>query len=382
MATGVLIIGVGRGTKSLQSFLGCTKSYTTEVLFGAATDTYDILGKVLSTAPYAHITREKVEEVLAQFRGEGMQTPPIYSALSQDGKRLYEYAREGKEPPRAIEQRPVTVERLEMLEWLIEHEYRWPLEDAPKDEKTVANKILKLDEVKGDILDGCAEPSVGDNSSKRQNAEDKQDERVLEREQESQSTKDDDAAPKPFDTERSAPSTTQRTEPAPAVSADIPPAVKLDMTVTSGFYVRSLCHDLGKAVGSHGLMASLVRTRQGDYKLGENVLDHADLAKGEEVWGPKIRPVLEAWLEKNPASHDVGVEQQDRRRNDRSGGQQSRRGGRSNDWSQTGRRNSSSEPDAEGQRGDASSKQRNGYNSNGQQQKRRRNSSSEPDAKA
>ena len=53
------------------------------------------------------------------------------------------------------------------------------------------------------------------------------------------------------------------------------------MTVTSGFYVRSLCHDLGAAVGSMALMSTLVRSRQGEFSLGNNVLEYGDLEKGE-----------------------------------------------------------------------------------------------------
>ena len=105
MATGVLIMGVGKGTKQLQGFLECTKSYEATILFGAATDTYDVLGKVLRRAEYKHVTKEGVEKALAGFRGNIMQRPPIYSALRMEGKRLYEYAREGKEIPREIEER-------------------------------------------------------------------------------------------------------------------------------------------------------------------------------------------------------------------------------------------------------------------------------------
>ena len=53
-----------------------------------------------------------------------------------------------------------------------------------------------------------------------------------------------------------------------------PPAVKLRMTVTSGFYVRSLSHDLGEAVGSLACMSELLRTRQGDFELGRNVMEY------------------------------------------------------------------------------------------------------------
>ena len=78
-----------------------------------------------------------------------------------------------------------------------------------------------------------------------------------------------------------------------------PPAARLRMTVTSGFYVRSLCHDLGLACGSLGLMSSLIRSRQGDYELGgENVLEYSDLEKGAEVWEPQIEGMLTRFIEK------------------------------------------------------------------------------------
>ena len=279
MATGVLIIGIGRGTKYLTNFLNCTKSYTTTMLFGAATDTYDILGKVLSRAPYEHVTRAKVEEALPTFRGETMQTPPIYSALKQDGKKLYEYAREGKEPPREIQQRSVTVEKLEIVEWLDKHDYRWPREDAPEAEKEVAQKVLHLGEVKGSEGEESADVAPGEKRKRDHDA-----------------ASEDEPQPKRQQGEQ----VEERAANGQEEASSIPPAVSLDMTVTSGFYVRSLCHDLGKAIDSHGLMAELVRSRQGDYILGQNVFEYDDLSKGEDEWGPKIRAMLEGWLEKNP----------------------------------------------------------------------------------
>jgi tRNA pseudouridine55 synthase len=77
------------------------------------------------------------------------------------------------------------------------------------------------------------------------------------------------------------------------------------MTVTSGFYVRSLCHDLGAAVGSLGLMASLVRTRQGEFELGKNVLEYEDLAKGEEHWTPQVQQMLDNWTPKSGVERPV-----------------------------------------------------------------------------
>jgi len=252
LATGVLIAGIGRGTKELSNFLSCTKSYETVVLFGAATDTYDRVGKVVGRKPYEHITEALVREKLDGFRGKIMQRPPIYSALKVQGKKLYEFAREGKEVPVEIKERPVEVVELEMVEWMEggTHEHIWPEEEAPKEEKEVIEKVLDIEE------------ETGSNTVK---AEDE-----------------------PPTTLMSGALANTRPQPKP-------PAARLRMTVTSGFYVRSLCHDLGAAVSSLALMSSLVRTRQGDFELGKNVLEYADLQKGEAVWGPKVEEMLGNW---------------------------------------------------------------------------------------
>jgi tRNA pseudouridine55 synthase len=88
-------------------------------------------------------------------------------------------------------------------------------------------------------------------------------------------------------------------EKSPTPTTKGPPAIRLRMTVTSGFYVRSLCHDLGAAVGSAALMAELERTRQGEFELGKNVLEYDDLEKGEQVWAPKVEAMLDEWYEKD-----------------------------------------------------------------------------------
>jgi tRNA pseudouridine55 synthase len=72
------------------------------------------------------------------------------------------------------------------------------------------------------------------------------------------------------------------------------------MKVSSGFYVRSLCHDLGVAVDSAGLMASLVRSRQSNFELGKNVIEYEDFEKGSEVWEPQVKKALEEWQEMHP----------------------------------------------------------------------------------
>lgn len=117
LASGVLIVGIGRGTKHLNRYLACTKTYETVVLFGASTDTYDCTGVIEERAPYEHVTREMVEDRLQQFRGKISQMPPIYSALKINGVKACEYAREGKELPQKLEAREMMVDECTLLEW-------------------------------------------------------------------------------------------------------------------------------------------------------------------------------------------------------------------------------------------------------------------------
>jgi tRNA pseudouridine55 synthase len=305
LATGVLILGIGSGTKSLQDFLACTKSYECVVLFGKATDTYDTEGKVVARKGYAHITREMVEAALGKFRGKVMQKPPIFSALKVNGKKLYEYAREGREVPIEIEERAVETESLEMVEWMEggTHEFHWPEVEAETSEKELANKVLHLDGDKtpepeaAKVTEGSEDAAAGE---KR-----KRDETVSGGVQqgdapESKRTKAEEGEPQASSTLPEITSTpTAKRTPCPA------PAVRLRMTVTSGFYVRSLCHDLGAAVGSLGLMASLVRSRQGEFELGKNVFEYADLKKGEDHWVPQIQQMLENWTPKPAGDRPV-----------------------------------------------------------------------------
>lgn len=320
MATGVLIVGVGKGTKHLQSFLNCTKTYEATILFGAATDTYDVLGKVLGKAPYGHVTGELVEEVLEKFRGDIKQRPPLYSALRMDGKRLYEYAREGKEIPREIQERPVRTEILKILEWLPSgsHPYNWPDEEADQGDKFVADKVLQLGAPQEEATSHSQDtdgPSITFDShgTKRRRGIEAEDDPLTST---GPAPKRQEISPAPLmsgalqdtsqvDGEDHCPTSDQTegkrgTTEVPEVK-EMPPAARLLMTVTSGFYVRSLCHDLGQAVGSLGIMSELVRTRQANFELGGNVLEYEDLGKGEDVWAPKVEKMLDEWQGKMAA---------------------------------------------------------------------------------
>ncbi|KAF1830238.1 tRNA pseudouridine synthase B [Decorospora gaudefroyi] len=133
LASGVLICGIGRGTKHLAQYLACTKTYETVVVFGASTDTYDCTGVITERKGYEHVTRELAEEKFEGFRGTIQQAPPVYSALKINGVKACEYVRQGKELPRELESREMIVEDCTLLEWYEagEHEFAWPGDEGP-----------------------------------------------------------------------------------------------------------------------------------------------------------------------------------------------------------------------------------------------------------
>lgn len=96
MATGVLPILVGTATKACDILPNQDKTYRAAVVFGKATDTLDIWGKPLQDYPEQHVTEAALRAVLPEFLGDITQLPPMYSAVSVNGKRLYELARKGE----------------------------------------------------------------------------------------------------------------------------------------------------------------------------------------------------------------------------------------------------------------------------------------------
>lgn len=164
-ATGVLPVCIGKGTRLCSLLENHDKTYEAVLLLGLETDTQDISGKIVDKKNVS-VTEEQVLAVLDGFRGKIMQIPPMYSALKVNGKKLYEYAREGK----VIERSPRPVEIYELR---------------------VKNMDL--------------------------------------------------------------------------------PRATLTVTCSKGTYIRTLCHDIGRALGCGGCMESLVRTRVGSFYLKDSI---------------------------------------------------------------------------------------------------------------
>ncbi|KAL7411267.1 pseudouridine synthase, partial [Mrakia frigida] len=239
LADGVLVVGLGKGTKELGRFLLCSKEYRTVGILGCSTDSYDSDGAIVDTAPWEHLTRQDVENVLDRFRGEILQTPPIYSALKMDGKPLYEYARSNTPLPRPIEARKQIVHELVLESWQEArteeggegHGFRWPEKVLGKEEREVLEKSKKL------MDDAEKVPSS--------------------------TTASTESKPVPSSSSSSStlPPSTSTTKRV------IPPVFTLRMTVSSGTYVRSIVHDIAQALNSAAHVVVLTRTRQGEFSL-------------------------------------------------------------------------------------------------------------------
>jgi len=106
LATGLLIICIGKETKNISKYQDLSKKYTGIIKLGETTPSYDRETEINGTYDYSHVDEKKVIKISKTFIGRQKQFPPIYSALKKDGKRMYKYAREKIEieiEPREIE---------------------------------------------------------------------------------------------------------------------------------------------------------------------------------------------------------------------------------------------------------------------------------------
>lgn len=180
IATGVLPVCIGQATRLMEDIVSGGKIYRAGVEFGVATDTYDALGEITASADPSAVTLDAISRALERFKGGIMQTPPMFSALKRQGKRLYDLARAGVEVER--EPRPVKVHGIAVQSWQ-------------------------------------------------------------------------------------------------------PPMLTIDISCGKGFYVRSLAHDLGQALGCPAHMKSLIRLRSGAFAIADSMtIDEVEDAFASGDW--------------------------------------------------------------------------------------------------
>ena len=115
MATGVLPICLGQGTRIAEFMANDSKEYRADIKLGIATDTYDAMGNITDERDISSVTPVKIKKVLDAFRGDVQQVPPMYSAIKYKGKRLYQLAAAGIE----VERKPrnISIFRLDFIGW-------------------------------------------------------------------------------------------------------------------------------------------------------------------------------------------------------------------------------------------------------------------------
>ena len=112
LASGLLVICTGKMTKQIDTFQGQEKEYSGTIVLGSTTPSFDLETEINEWFPTEHISESLIQETIKQFTGEIEQYPPVYSAIKKDGKRLYEFARAGKDVE--IKSRTVHVSEFEI----------------------------------------------------------------------------------------------------------------------------------------------------------------------------------------------------------------------------------------------------------------------------
>ncbi|CAH6723154.1 tRNA pseudouridine synthase 4 [[Candida] jaroonii] len=263
LASGVLVIGIGQGTKKLQYYLGeCNKTYETKALLGISTTTGDSEGEILTKNETGHITKSLVNESVVKFVGDLKQTPPIFSALKMNGKPLYDYAREGKPLPFPIKTRQVKVTDITVVQddlLTLEHEFpklesQLDENGEPKENSLFNNPTLNDSPLyfSNQYLEKCEAEGLPKEAGK------------------------------------------------PKVTKELPeklPLIHFVTDVSSGTYIRSLISDIGRSMESSAYMVELKRLKQSNWHLGKNVFKYDDFKKDEKVWGPVLKEVLDKGYE-------------------------------------------------------------------------------------
>lgn len=263
LASGVLVIGVGSGTKKLQYYLGqCRKTYKAKALLGLSTTTGDSEGEIITQNEISHITKDMIKDAAQMFSGDIKQTPSIYSALKVNGKPLYEYAREGIPLPKAIKVRDVKIHSIEVFDDdLLSTDHEFTKLQSQLDENGVPKEHALMNN-----------PTLNDSPLyfSTQYLERAEQEGLPKEVGKPRQLKDGESLPEKL------------------------PIFSFEADVSSGTYIRSLISDIGRAVESSAYMVELIRTEQSEWKLGKNVFSMEDFQKDERIWGPVLKKVLDS----------------------------------------------------------------------------------------
>lgn len=211
MAKGLLLLLVGEENKNREQYLNLQKTYEFKVLLGIATDTYDILGHITNIKPPSQDIQQLITPILKNYKGPYIQAFPPYSSAPVNGKPLFYWAREGKLNEIKIPQKEITVSKLILQQVEMMH-------------KTQLEKVIfqNLKKIKGDFRQESIIVSWQEFFLK---------------------------------------STTINF-----------PVASFNIVCSSGTYVRSIAHNIGKDLGSFGLALQIKRIKIGNFLLKDAVI--------------------------------------------------------------------------------------------------------------
>lgn len=277
LASGVLVLGIGKGTTQLQSYLEGDKQYIATCELGYETDTLDCEGELVKTAPWEHIQDIGTVEsaILPKFIGKIEQIPPMYSAIRIDGQRLYEIARGGdstKAEAVEIPKREVEIYGLQVGNVLEESAIKSGIVDGPRYREQVKAREEE------DAVDTAA-PTVN-------NGDDDYEDLVADSNEKGVKGKEEDAngggkgkkrrrrdhdkkniTKKSIFNEENVPSIQLRDDSG-TLTLQLP-QFKINVQCGGGTYIRSLVRDIGYELNTVATMTGLVRMKQGPFVLAD-----------------------------------------------------------------------------------------------------------------
>lgn len=273
LASGVLVIGVGTGTKKLSEYLqGTVKVYESEALFGVSTTSGDVEGEILSENSVSHLTMDELKTIKDKFEGSLKQTPPIFAALKMNGKPLHEYARQGIPLPRAIEPRQVNIYDLTIFSDSLTRDHSYPLLRPTTEESKDTIKKLNANLLHDTLYYSKEYCEKNGLASEVANIED----------------------PIPLTEE-------EKKRIDGAGESYRAPLLHFKAKVSSGTYIRSLISDIGKAMRSSSYMVKLIRLQQKEWSLEKNnVFKFEDFIENDErIWTKVLQMVFDKGAEIN-----------------------------------------------------------------------------------
>lgn len=254
LASGVMIICTGKATKLIDQLQAGTKEYIATLRLGCTTPSFDAEHPVDATFPTSHITREAVMAALEKFKGSIWQVPPVYSACKVEGRRAFDYVRQGEEVE--LKAKELVIDEIELLDLHLPEQGIV----SPKAEQLLATVRNGID--------------IKEYGRRKQSIEDlglvpfgKQ------------GTQDEKAEP--------AESESPQPESQEDLSVEKVSYLTIRVVCSKGTYIRALARDIGQALQSGAYLIGLRRIRVGDFRV-----DQCLQVKDVEKWALEV-PVVD-----------------------------------------------------------------------------------------